>query len=216
LNSAIIRDHRPDTLVVASGAKPGEIDVPGIDGPNVVSAWDVLDGTVSRTGRRVVIVGAGATGCETALYLTRLAAPSVRTFAFLAYHEADSPDRLRDLLYQSGMDITIVEIAGRAATNVGVSTRWSLLKKLRLMGVQLRLNARVLRIEPNAALIETPAGVESVPAETVVVATGSRSLDELSKEAARFGVKTIVVGDAREPRKIGDAVMEGFDAALEV
>jgi 2,4-dienoyl-CoA reductase (NADPH2) len=202
-------------LVVASGAEPGEIDVPGIDGTNVVDAWEILNGTVSHIGRRVVVVGAGASGCETALYLAHLAAPNTKIFAFLAYHEAENLDRLRALLYQSGREITIIEIAGRAATNVGISTRWSLLKKLRLMGVQLKLNTRIVRIQPDGVLVETPVGIETIRADTIVVATGSRSLDELSKEASDSGIETIVIGDAREPRKIGDAVREGFDAALE-
>jgi 2,4-dienoyl-CoA reductase (NADPH2) len=210
-----VREDPPDMLVVASGAEPGEIDVPGIDGTNVVDAWEILNGTVSHIGRRVVVVGAGASGCETALYLAHLAAPNTKIFAFLAYHEAENLDRLRALLYQSGREITIIEIAGRAATNVGISTRWSLLKKLRLMGVQLKLNTRIVRIQPDGVLVETPVGVETIRADTIVVATGSRSLDELSKEASDSGIETIVIGDAREPRKIGDAVREGFDAALE-
>jgi 2,4-dienoyl-CoA reductase (NADPH2) len=83
------------------------------------------------------------------------------------------------------------------------------------MGVQLKLNTRIVRIQPDGVLVETPVGVETIRADTIVVATGSRSLDELSKEASDSGIETIVIGDAREPRKIGDAVREGFDAALE-
>ncbi len=215
LSSKMILDDRPDTLVVATGAEPGEIGVPVMGGSNVVDAWDVLNGTVSHIGRRVVVVGAGATGCETALYVAHLGVPSAKTFAFLAYHEADDPDRLRELLRMSGRDITIVEIAGRAAANVGLSTRWVLLKKLKLMGVQLKLSAKILCIEKGSVSIETPAGVESIPADIVIAATGSRSLDDLSQTAVDHGIETIIVGDAREPRKIGDAVREAFDAALE-
>jgi 2,4-dienoyl-CoA reductase (NADPH2) len=215
LTSRLIQDHRPDLLVVASGVKPGEIDVPGVCGPNVVSARDILNGTVSHIGRRVLVVGAGAIGCEPALYIAHLATLDERAFVFLTYHKADDPDRLRELLYRSGREITMVDIAGRAAANVGPSTRWALLKRLRLMGVQLRLNAAIVHIEDGTALVEGSAGMESVQADMVVIATGSRPLDELSREAVDSGIETIVIGDAKEPRKIGDAVREGFDAALE-
>lgn len=215
LNLQAICEDRPDMLVVASGATPGGLNVPGIGGPNVVSAWDVLDGAVSRIGYRIVVIGAGATGCETALYLANLAVPDARTFTFLAYHQVDSADRLGHMLFQSDRDITIIEIAGRAARNVGSSTRWSLLKKLERMGVRLRLNAKILRVEEDEVSFETPTGVERIPADTVVVATGSRSLNDLAKATEALGIKTVVIGDAKEPRNIGDAIREGFDAALD-
>lgn len=215
LGAKTVLDERPDMLVVATGAEPGGIDVPVTPGSNVVDAWDILNGAVSHIGRRVVVVGAGATGCETALYLAHLAVPSEKTFTFLAYHEAHDPDGLRDLLHKSGKDIVVVEVAGKAAANVGLTTRWALLKKLRLMGVQLKLSARILRIKKGSVSVETPAGVESIRADTVVIAIGSRSRDDLSQTAVDHGIETVIIGDAREPRKIGDAVREAFDAALE-
>ena len=49
LTAKKIKRDKPDVLVVASGAKPARINVPGIDRPKVCYAWDVLDGSVSRS-----------------------------------------------------------------------------------------------------------------------------------------------------------------------
>jgi 2,4-dienoyl-CoA reductase (NADPH2) len=214
LTSKKIKKDKPNILVVASGAMQAEINLPGIDGPKVCSAWDVLNGSVSEIGKRVVIVGGGAIGCETALYIANLDVLNSESFAFLIYHEADNFDRLREQLYRSGRKITVLEVAERLAGNVGVSTRWSLLKNLRLMGVELRSGVRITGIEQNAVSIKTETGVESILADTIIIAVGSRSVNDLSRDVKIAGMKVITIGDAKEPRKIADAIREGFDAAM--
>lgn len=56
----------PDVVIVAMGAKPFQLDIPG-RGPQVLTAWDVLRG--ANTGQSVVVVGGGSVGCETAEFL---------------------------------------------------------------------------------------------------------------------------------------------------
>jgi len=216
LTPEMLGNDRRDLLVVACGARQGVLNIPGIDGPSVVTAWEILDGAVPRIGRNVVIVGGGATGCETALYLARLSTPSAAAFAFLAFHGAYGPDSLQRLLYDSGRKITILEMADRPAASMGISTRWSLLKSLRLMGVELKLGVEVLRVDEQAVLVKTAAGIESIPADNVVVAAGSCPVNDLARSAKDLGMETITIGDAKEPRRISDAVREGFEAALQV
>ena len=214
LNREIVEKERPDLLVVSSGARPAGIDVPGIDRPKVFNAWDILDGSVSKIGNQVVIVGGGAIGCETALFVANLDTLKDRAFAFLVYHEAEAFDRLRELLYSTNREITVLEITGRMAGNVGPSTRWSLLKNLGLLGVKLRPMVMLESIEEEAVVIKTEAGRESITADTVIMAIGSRSVNDLAQEVRDLGIEVITIGDAKEPRKIADAVREGFDAAL--
>ena len=42
LTASMAIDAQPDLLVIASGGRPVRIEVPGIDKPHVVDAWDVL------------------------------------------------------------------------------------------------------------------------------------------------------------------------------
>lgn len=216
LTPEMIKEVQPDMLVVATGAEARKINVNGARQPNVVSAWDILDGTVSDIGKQVVIIGGGAAGCETALLVAKLGVPTAETFRFLVYHSADNFGRLRELLYNTGRKITIVEIMERMAYNVGPSTRWSLMKNLRLMGVELRTKTKTLSIRENAVVVETKGSTESIPADTVIIAVGSKSVDDLGREAKRDKTKVITIGDAKEPRKIIDAMREGFDTALKI
>ena len=55
-------------MVVATGSLSASLDVPGINGKNVVQANDVLTGKV-ETGQKVVVVGGRGLGCDVALFL---------------------------------------------------------------------------------------------------------------------------------------------------
>ncbi|MGB6065498.1 MAG: FAD-dependent oxidoreductase [Desulfomonilaceae bacterium] len=214
LTPEIIRSKHPDVLIVATGAKPAKLTIPGIDNSNVINAWDVLCGTVSDIGKRVVIIGGGATGCETALLVANLGVLTAEAFTFLAYHSADDIERLRALLYEGGRQITVIEIAQRPATNVGISTRWSLLKNLKLTGVRIRTRTRIIEIAEKCVRIETETGTESIPADTVIVATGTVPVNDLARSVNSDRTDVVVIGDAKEIGKISDAVREGFDMAL--
>jgi 2,4-dienoyl-CoA reductase (NADPH2) len=216
LTAAMVEKENPDLLVVASGARPVNLNISGINQPNVVSAWNVLNGNVPDIGKQVVIIGGGATGCETALFIANLDVLNAEAFAFLTYHSADDIGQLRDMLYRSGRTITVLEILDRMAENVGISTRWSLIKNLKLMGVNLRLRTKILGIEENAVIVETDKGKESIAADTIVIAAGTIPVNDLTREVTHDGIEVITIGDAREPRKIADAIMEGFDTALKI
>ncbi|HEY94825.1 MAG TPA: FAD-dependent oxidoreductase [Dehalococcoidia bacterium] len=72
LNQAVTREtideKKPDAVVVATGSVPTSLDIPGIDGKNVVQATDVLIGEV-ETGQNVVVIGGRIVGLSAALYL---------------------------------------------------------------------------------------------------------------------------------------------------
>jgi 2,4-dienoyl-CoA reductase (NADPH2) len=119
LTAAEVEENRPDVLVVASGAIPASINVPGTDHPRVVNAWDVLSNEAPKIGSRVVIVGGSATGCETALYVANQGALDPETFTFLVYHSVDDVDKIRKLLYKPGRRITVIDVVERFAMNMG-------------------------------------------------------------------------------------------------
>ncbi len=216
LTPEIVKEMNPDVLVVASGAKPIEMNVKGVDKPHVFDAWDVLMDRIHNIGQNVVIVGGSATGCETAHFIGSLNAPDAETFTFLLYHNAEEPDRAVQLLHKSSRTITVIDMVDRLATNVGRTARWSLLKSLRLMGVNMRPNTRLLEILDDSVKVETGGQEETIPADTVIIAVGAVSVDDLAREIEGNGIKVITIGDAKEPRKITDAIKEGFEQALKI
>ncbi|MBN1548477.1 MAG: FAD-dependent oxidoreductase, partial [Syntrophaceae bacterium] len=216
LTPEIVTTKRPDVLVVASGAVPVDMNVPGYNQPHVVKAWDVLMESDFEIGKNVVVVGGNATGCETAHFIAQIGIPNPEVIAFLLFHEAEPYERVSRLLKESGRKITIVEMMERMAYNMGPSTRWPLIKKLKLLGVEFRAMTKLVAITSDSVIVESGSGKESIPADTVIIAAGNRSIADLAKEGKKSGTEVLVIGDAKEPRKISNAIREGFDAALNI
>ena len=213
LTAEMVEKRQPDVVAVAVGAKPASFNIKGT-GPSLVSAWDILAGTASDIGTHVVIIGGGATGCETARFIAGGDVIDEDVFGFLYYHSADDIEELKELLYKSSRQITVIDIAERLAANVGPSTRWPLLKHLKLLGVTLRPSVKILSIGTDGVLVESDGKQEHIPADTIIVATGSQSFDDLSSQIKGDKTEVIILGDAKEPRKVTDAIREGFEAAL--
>ena len=216
LTASIVEKEKPDVLVVASGAKGDTIDVPGIDKPHVLSAWDVLAERAVEIGDRVVVVGGSATGCETAHFIASMGSVDSESFAFLMYHSAEDVEFAKTLLHDSRRQITVIDMLPRLADNAGRTSRWVLMKSLRLMGVDLRPNTKLLEITDDSVVVETEEGRQAIPADTVVIAVGAVSVNDLAAQVRDDGIEVIVIGDAKEPRKINDAIHEGFHAALKI
>ena len=220
LNQAVtaetIAAERPDVLAAASGAAPFSLKVPGSDKPHVVNAWDVLAERVADIGRDVIVVGGNATGCETAHYIASLGTLDPEAFTFLMYHEAEKLDLIKRMLHTSRRRVTVIEMTDKMAGNVGRTQRWSLIKSLRLAGIELRTGARLKEILDDEVVVEIGDRTETIPADTVVMAVGAVSVNDLAAEVDKIGVKVVTIGDAKAPRKMTEAIHEGFQAALEI
>jgi len=66
-------------------------NIPGADLPHVVQAWDVLAGR-KITGEKVAIIGGGAVGVETALFLAEKGTLSGDELKFLDIRLMQNPD----------------------------------------------------------------------------------------------------------------------------
>jgi 2,4-dienoyl-CoA reductase (NADPH2) len=212
----LIQSEKPDLIAVASGAKPITLAVPGMGKSHVVGAWEVLEDKAPRIGNRVVIVGGNATGCEVAHFIGIMGIPDAETFTFLMYHLAEDPETALRLLHKPLRQITIIEMAGKVANNVSRSSRWSLMKSLKFLGVEIKLGTRLLEIGDDGVKVLVGDREETIPADTVVMATGVQSVKDLLNPLKDLGLEIISLGDAGKPGNIGDAIKEGFEAALKV
>ncbi|MBN1883241.1 MAG: FAD-dependent oxidoreductase [Deltaproteobacteria bacterium] len=210
LTKKIISTEKPDLVVVATGAEPITPPIPGIDKSHVVGAWDVLTDRIPDIGDDVVIIGGSATGCETAHYIASQEMMDYETFSFLMYHNAEDPVYAMELLHRTQRRITVVDMVDRLADNVSRTSRWSLMKSLRLSGVDLRPSTIVKEITDAGVVVESDKGTETIPADTVIIAVGAKPVKTLADDLSSADVPVIVIGDASEPRKIADAVREGF------
>ncbi|MCP4626646.1 MAG: FAD-dependent oxidoreductase, partial [bacterium] len=96
VDESLIEKEKPDAVILATGAESITPPIPGIDLPHVVQAWDVLRDKV-YTGKRIVIIGGGAVGVETALFLGEKGTLSGDAVKFLLVNKAEEPETLYKL-----------------------------------------------------------------------------------------------------------------------
>jgi 2,4-dienoyl-CoA reductase (NADPH2) len=94
-----------------------------------------VKGDVAHIGKRVVVVGGNAVGCETAEWIAADGLPDPETFMFLACHNAENEEKLKALGTCNGRRIAVIDMVDRIGANVGPSTRWVLMQSLNRHGV---------------------------------------------------------------------------------
>jgi 2,4-dienoyl-CoA reductase (NADPH2) len=181
-----VQSHVPDVVVLATGADPMIPPIPGISGPGVIDAQEVLLGRASiEPGERVAVIGGSATGCETAEFLCGIAS-----------------------------EISILEMLPRVGRGIELITRTRLIGDLRAAGVRILTESKVVLIEPGRVIYQLPDGNEDeVLVDRVALAIGWRPRGaELA--ATLNGQETLVLGDASHAADFVAAVNAGADAGL--
>jgi 2,4-dienoyl-CoA reductase-like NADH-dependent reductase (Old Yellow Enzyme family)/thioredoxin reductase len=160
--------------------------VPAIPGlENVLFAEDILTGKADP-GERVLIIGGGMVGIELAEYLAS------------RKHK-----------------VTVVEILDQLAVDMEPITRKITLKMLDALGVKTFTKTNLSWFDENKAYVmEKEGDVFLGEFDSVVAAVGMRSSIELESELRERGFDVSVIGDAKKPGQIFDAVRDGYDVAM--
>jgi 2,4-dienoyl-CoA reductase (NADPH2) len=210
-----IRRTRPNAVILATGSRQIVPDLPGVDRPEVVMAWDALTGEADL-GETVAVIGGGAVGIETAITIADRGTVSGETLKFLLKHDAEDVETLKRIACRGARKVTIIEMLPQMGKDIGQTTRWVFLKELDLLGVEVLVESEVKAITDDGVLYEKDGDEHTLPVESVVLALGSRPNDEIEAELKSAGFQYVKIGDVKQPRKIIDAVQEGFLAAQEI
>jgi 2,4-dienoyl-CoA reductase (NADPH2) len=213
-DEAFIRETAPDALVVACGATPLLPCIPGINHSKVVLAWDVLAGKAT-VGKKIIVVGGNAVGLETALYLAHQGTLSPEVLHFLMVNKAESPDTLEQLLDRGNKEVCVVEMTRKVGQDIGNSTRWTVMAELKRLGVKIVAGAKAIEVTEAGLRIQKETREELLPADSVVMATGSKPENRLAS-AKDLAAELYVIGDANKPRNALEAIREGFLTGLKI
>jgi 2,4-dienoyl-CoA reductase (NADPH2) len=182
-----IAEGKPDVVIIATGAIPHIPDWPGITGPNVVTAIDVLAGR-KQTGQNVVIVGSGAIGCETAEFLA-----------------------------QKGKQVTILEMLPRIGTDYGPTNRFVVIDRLVAAGIRLETGVKAEAItKTGVRVIRGGLYSEFFEADSVVLAIGMVPYDAVAPTLEGKVSSVFKIGDAAKPTGVTEAMENAFKIALQI
>lgn len=208
----LVERERPDVVVVATGARPVIPEIPGVDRDNVYTAFEVLEGQ-AEIGKRVVVIGGGGIGCETALYLAKLGALEPETAVFLMAWKALDPETALKLAMK-GREVTILEMLPTIARDIGMARRGFLRRVLAMHGVNIITEARVTAItDEGVQFVDKEGNTQTIPADTVVLAVGTQPVNEIYQKLQGKVPELYLIGDAKQPRKAMDAIHEAATLA---
>ena len=212
-----------EDVVVATGVVPRTLDLPGADGPNVITYPDLLTGTRSP-GRRVAVIGAGGIGVDVTQFLLaggpglavdgrRPHGHSTDVEAWTRHWGVVDPAEARGGLGTAVLDEPAheVHLLQRKDTPIGKglgkTTGWVHRAELRSGGVRMYTGVSYQRITDEGLWIRRGDGAEElVEVDSVVVCAG--------QESVRGLVDDLAAGEAtRRPRV---HVIGGADVAAEL
>jgi len=211
-----ILQELPDAVIIATGGKPAPINVKGSDLSHVVSAWDVLQDKIIIKGKNVVVIGGSATGCETAELIASYGTITPDITNFLMHYNAETPEAIREFMFKGTKKVTIIEMLDKIAVNVGKTSRWALIRNLRSYGVKQLINTRLTEIRENEIVVMKNGEELILPADTVVVAAGVLPVNDLYEQLKGKIDQLHIIGDAIQPRRMVEAIREGYELGLKI
>ncbi len=182
-----IIEQAPDVVIVATGSRPAILSIPGADSDMTTDVRSVYENR-SVDGQKIVIIGGGDIGCETADWLA-------------------GPDR----------QVTVVEILSDVLHRMKKIPKQRLLARLSQKNVTILTETRITAIEKNRVFLQKKDGSTlELEADRVIFAIDAvpenRMVDDL-----RGKVKQVMaVGDADSPGNLGTALRGGTAAALNI
>jgi len=184
---ALIKGLKPDVVILAMGASPLIPEIPGVNGGNVATASDILLGK-KEAGDKVVVIGGGEVGSELAWFLA-----------------------------EQGKKVTIVEMLYGVAATMNMFSRFYLVDKLAEFGIEILTNTTAKEItDKGVVAVDINGNKQVIEADTVVIAVGFTSNNELGEKLRGEIPEVYTIGDCVKLGKIWEAIHGGSRVARQL
>jgi 2-enoate reductase len=187
VSAAVVKKENPEVTILAAGSIPIVPDIPGVEKEMVFTAIDLLRGK-KKAGEKVLVLGGGLIGCETALWLAR-----------------------------QGKKVTIVELLHdllTAGIPVQHMNRLMLLDMLKFCKVNVFTNTSLSEVTQEGAIVmDRDFGRRNLPADTIVIAAGLKPEQELYRALQGQTPNLFLIGDSRKAQNIMNSVWDAYEVA---
>ncbi|MBN1905933.1 MAG: FAD-dependent oxidoreductase [Deltaproteobacteria bacterium] len=187
----LIKNENPDALIIAIGAVPYIPELSFMERPRVLYAGGIEKGR-DHIGNKILIAGAGLTGCETALKYSR-----------------------------EGKTVTVIDTLPKEKLGLGTSpmNAYYLFDLLEKQGVILSPETRLIDVTAEHVIVEKVGKQEKLEFDTVILALGYRQNAnyEMIKVLKEAVAESYVVGDSNgSDGAIWNAITSAYDAAMAI
>lgn len=177
-DKAAILQENPYAVIIATGGAPIVPALPGVDGPNVVTAEHILGKNISAADKKVVVVGGGLTGCETAIFLA-----------------------------SEGASVTVIEMLPEILSGVFILNKIDTLEKIKKYGVHTLSGKKLCSVTSAGVRVQAVSDgtLSELDADMVVLALGVKPENMLYSKLAGDIENLFVIGDANMTGRIANA-----------
>ncbi len=179
-----ISREKPDAVFLATGSVPViPTNLEGADGENVYSTVDILTGAVRMTGKKVVVVGSGMTGLETA-----------------------------EMLCEEGNKVAVIDMLEEIGSGLYIQNLLDNLERLKKYRTALLPGRRLLAIASDRIRVLDLAEnqEETIAADAVVLSMGVRADRTIFEGVLGRYPNAVLLGDAGNIGRIAHAVRSGY------
>ena len=183
-----VKAFAPDALIVAAGSTPVVPEIAGIDNPWVRHALAAYRDT-DKLRDKIVIIGGGTAGCETALFLAEM-----------------------------GKDTTVVEITDTLASDANWMHKEGMMQLIAEKGVAVHTGSTCTEITEKGVKTLGKDGKEQfIEADSVIYAVGMRPCSDIVEELRELDIGYFTpVGDCVRAQKVSGAIFAAYHAAIDI
>ena len=175
-----------DAVICATGSTPKKSPIPGAELPIAADASEYLKGT-REVGHRVVMLGVGLVGSETALHLA-----------------------------ETGHKVTLVGRKPTIMKGVAATDFLAYSERIAQTDMEVCTSTTPLEIVEDGVMVEHKGQKRKIEADTVLYAFGAKPEQDLYNALKEQGKEVYLVGDALHPDKIMDAIHTGYRLGLKL
>ena len=198
VTSALITELKPDVVILAAGGIDSTIDVPGINGRNVVTgaklhgqlkfysrffgpkALAKMTKVWMPIGKRVVVIGGTIHGCE-----------------------------LAEFLIKRGRKVTIIHNGTEIGEGMTGDDQFQFLRWIAEKDAVVITGATIDKITDKGLSIKVGGKEQTIAADTIALALPLQSNPVLLKQLEGKLTEIYAIGDCNEPHLIADAIASG-------
>ncbi|QOL26072.1 NADPH-dependent 2,4-dienoyl-CoA reductase [Thalassotalea sp. LPB0316] len=190
-----------DDVVVATGIKPRQLDIKGIDHPKVKSYLQVLKDK-EPVGQKVAIIGAGGIGFDTASYLAEEESLTTNPEAWMKEWGVDKAYQHEGALTQAESEKAEREIfllqrkTSKVGKHLGKTTGWIHRAFLQKKGVNMIPGVSYQEINDQGLVIEVNGEQQLLEVDNVIICAGQEPNRDLADALTEKGQRVHLIGGA--------------------
>lgn len=182
-----IKAVNPDEIIIAVGSAPLIPNIPGVDGNNVYEARSIMGSNRYLAENNVIVIGGGLVGLEAA-----------------------------EILTCQGKKVSVVEMLDQVGKDLEMHVVPYVQAFLKDHNIPVYTNSKCVKIGDGFIEIEKDGATSKLLCDAVVMAIGAKSNTQTEEIVKLTGIPYHVIGDAKKPAKVKQAIWQGNEVGRSI